>query len=358
VRGGKPYAAYSLARNGGAPTRPQWHLVGAGIAALAFGFTLGLAAMPVRFSVSETSQPKNPAKNPDIRVSVESAVPDQRPWRLASLDSTVVFAPAAADRQAEPAAEDTALGSDGRSFAERYASYAAIDSDGRSFDERYATLFGLPVAPPAAETPAQASSIPLPQRNPGGHAAPRHPTQSGFILASLPPAAAAKQPPPAAAAVEEPISPEADGHTAIYDISAHTVYLPDGRRLEAHSGMGSRLDDPRYVSERDRGPTPPNVYDLSLREESFHGVRALRLNPVGNGNMYGRAGMLAHSYMLGPNGQSNGCVSFNDYQAFLKAYLSGEVTRLVVVERLGAPPASRTALDWIPEKIRALFGRS
>jgi hypothetical protein len=30
-----------------------------------------------------------------------------------------------------------------------------------------------------------------------------------------------------------------DPHTAIYDISSHVVYLPNGRRLEAHSGFGS-----------------------------------------------------------------------------------------------------------------------
>ena len=54
--------------------------------------------------------------------------------------------------------------------------------------------------------------------------------------------------------------------------------------------------------------------------------------------MYGRAGILAHSYMLGPNGQSNGCVSFSNYPEFLNAFLKGEVTRLAVVERLESPP--------------------
>ena len=129
--------------------------------------------------------------------------------------------------------------------------------------------------------------------------------------------------------------PSPDSHTAVYDIQAHTVYLPDGDRLEAHSGLGRRLDDPRYVSEKNRGPTPPNVYDLVLRSEPFHGVRALRLNPVGEGNMFGRDGMLAHTYMLGPSGQSFGCVSFRDYHAFLQAFLEGEVNRLVVVPHLG-----------------------
>jgi hypothetical protein len=125
-----------------------------------------------------------------------------------------------------------------------------------------------------------------------------------------------------------------DQYTAVYDLSAHTVYLPNGTRLEAHSGLGDRLDDPNHVNERDRGATPPHLYELEPREASFHGVQALRLNPVGGGDIFGRAGLLAHSYMLGPNGQSNGCVSFRDYEAFLRAYQNGEVKKLAVVARL------------------------
>jgi Protein of unknown function (DUF2778) len=125
-----------------------------------------------------------------------------------------------------------------------------------------------------------------------------------------------------------------DRNTAVYDISARTVYLPDGTRLEAHSGLGDALDNPRYVSERARGPTPPHLYQLTLREGSFHGVQALRLNPIGDGGLYGRAGLLAHPFMLGPNGDSNGCVSFKDYQAFLRAYENGQINKLAVVARL------------------------
>jgi Protein of unknown function (DUF2778) len=124
-----------------------------------------------------------------------------------------------------------------------------------------------------------------------------------------------------------------DRWTAVYDISAHTVYMPDGTKLEAHSGLGSRLDDPGHVHERMRGATPPHIYDLAPREALFHGVRALRLIPVGGENPFGRTGLLAHSYMLGPNGDSNGCVSFRDYNAFLRAYMNREVKRLVVVPR-------------------------
>src|SRR5262249_23345869 len=98
-----------------------------------------------------------------------------------------------------------------------------------------------------------------------------------------------------------------DGQTAVYDISARTVYMPDGTRLEAHSGLREHLDDPRYVHLRMRGATPPATYELTPRETLFHGVQALRLTPVGGeGQIYGRSGLLAHTFMLGPNGDSNG----------------------------------------------------
>jgi hypothetical protein len=126
-----------------------------------------------------------------------------------------------------------------------------------------------------------------------------------------------------------------DRSTAVYDISAHTVYLPDGTKLEAHSGLGSKLDDPRYVNVRMHGATPPHLYDLQPRESLFHGVPALRLNPVGGEEaIFGRSGLLAHTYMLGPNGDSNGCVSFRDYNAFLNAYRNQGIKRLAVVARV------------------------
>ena len=134
-------------------------------------------------------------------------------------------------------------------------------------------------------------------------------------------------------AIVDPALPH-DRWTAVYDISAHTVYLPDGTRLEAHSGLGDLLDDPRHVDARNRGATPPHLYDLQLREQPFHGVQALRLNPVGGSGVFGRTGLLAHTYMLGPKGDSNGCVSFKDYRAFLQAYANGQVKRLVVVAGL------------------------
>jgi len=128
-----------------------------------------------------------------------------------------------------------------------------------------------------------------------------------------------------------------DNSSAVYDISAHAVYLPDGSKLEAHSGLGSLMDDPGHVSERNAGATPPNVYELRPREKLFHGVQALRMIPVGDGDTLGRSGLLAHSYMLGPNGDSNGCVSIRDYEKFLEAFTKGEIKRLVVVPSLAAP---------------------
>ncbi|WP_334433004.1 DUF2778 domain-containing protein [Bradyrhizobium sp. AZCC 1610] len=125
-----------------------------------------------------------------------------------------------------------------------------------------------------------------------------------------------------------------DSQTAVYDISARAVYLPNGTKLEAHSGLGGLMDNPAYVDKRMVGATPPNVYDLKPREKLFHGVAALRMTPVGENEMHGRTGLLVHSYLLGPNGDSNGCVSIKDYDRFLAAYQNGEVKRLVVVPSL------------------------
>ena len=126
-----------------------------------------------------------------------------------------------------------------------------------------------------------------------------------------------------------------DRDTAVYDISAHMVYLPDGSKLEAHSGLGSMLDDPNSAKIRMHGVTPPHVYELTPRESLFHGVPALRLNPVGGEDaIYGRSGLLAHTFMLGPNGDSNGCVSFRDYNAFLNAYRNQGIKKLAVVARV------------------------
>jgi len=130
-------------------------------------------------------------------------------------------------------------------------------------------------------------------------------------------------------------APPYDRQTAVYDIAAKTVYLPDGTRLEAHSGLGSRMDDPKSSHVRMQGVTPPHIYELKPRETLFHGVPALRLTPIGGEEkIYGRDGLLAHTYMLGPSGQSNGCVSFKDYYAFLDAYKNKGIRRLAVLTKV------------------------
>jgi Protein of unknown function (DUF2778) len=135
-----------------------------------------------------------------------------------------------------------------------------------------------------------------------------------------------------------------DHQTAVYDISARAVYLPSGLSLEAHSGMGNLKDDPEHVQEPMVGATPPATYELKPREKLFHGVAALRMTPVDGTTTFGRSGLLTHSYMLGPNGDSNGCVSIKNYDRFLKAYTDGEINRLIVVPSLsGATQVSQRA---------------
>lgn len=135
-----------------------------------------------------------------------------------------------------------------------------------------------------------------------------------------------------------------DSRTAVYDIKAKALYLPSGVVIEAHSGMGALMDDPDHVDQRMVGATPPATYDLKPREKLFHGVRALRMTPTDGTSALGRVGLLTHTYMLGPRGDSNGCVSIKDYDRFLKAYDNGEFNRLVVVPSLsGAATASQRA---------------
>ncbi len=134
---------------------------------------------------------------------------------------------------------------------------------------------------------------------------------------------------------------------AVYDIEKATVYLPDGSKLEAHSGLREMRDDPRFVDRKMRGPTPPNVYDLVLRERRFHGVEAVRLLPADGHNKFGRNGLLAHTYMYrGPGGrdQSNGCVVMRDYPAFLRAFKQGKISKMIVVPSIDDLPTYMASL--------------
>ncbi len=282
--------------------------------------------------------------HPDIfrfRAPLGSGQPAGR-IRLASLEPQVAFdapsngwgvatdASASACRDASLDQRFTALDDRPASFASRFTS---SDDCPASFDARFGS------AVPVLTTSLQSA----PDRDVPNLRADA-PPKPAVSKARAHPAQARKEAPPI----------DDDGRIAIYDITARTVYLPSGRRLEAHSGFGGLMDNPRHVNVRMRGATPPNVYNLALRGQMFHGVRAIRLNPVDDSKMYGRAGILAHTYMLGPNGQSNGCVSFSNYQEFLNAYLRGEVTRLAVVERLDSPPG-RLAAGQLPAPVRDLL---
>ncbi|HEV2507577.1 MAG TPA: DUF2778 domain-containing protein [Mesorhizobium sp.] len=141
-------------------------------------------------------------------------------------------------------------------------------------------------------------------------------------------------------------SARAGNGTAVYDIASATVTMPDGTRLEAHSGIGSMADNVRYVNQKMRGPTPPDTYKLSMRESLFHGVEAIRLTPVDGKVKHGRNGLLAHSYLLrGGRAESHGCVAFKDYKRFLAAFKQGKIKRLVVVGGGGSRPKATTVAD-------------
>lgn len=206
----------------------------------------------------------------------------------------------------------------------------------------------LPLARPALphqELARAPVTPPQPVQQPAQQPAPQPAPQLASLAPPALPAAVEKRVPSPVIANPMGALPESVSRTAVYDITNSVVYMPDGQKMEAHSGLQDKMDDPRHIKVRMRGPTPPNVYVLTERESLFHGVRAIRLNPVDRGRMFGRDGMLAHTYMLGPNGQSNGCVSFKNYDKFLQAFLDGKVDKLVVVADLGNTSWKTAALQ-------------
>jgi hypothetical protein len=190
-----------------------------------------------------------------------------------------------------------------------------------------------PSPPVTAKLSAVVPTKPAPPAKPARPLTPQEKLWGPVKVASLSPADALRES-GNVATVGLPRAPY-DPQTAVYVIESKTVYLPDGRALEAHSGLGEYMDNPRFAHLRMRGVTPPHVYDMKLRESLFHGVEAIRLKPIGGEEaIHGRDGLLAHTYMLGPNGQSNGCVSFKDYRTFLNAFKAGNITRLAVIPKL------------------------
>ena len=209
-------------------------LIPAGIAALVAGFAFGLALPSGEVPAS-----------PGPQMSEGSRV------RVASLGTDVAFASAVdeTERRSEPPVPLWRR----LSFDQRFA----FDQPSDSFDQRFA------VAAVSTETDERTSSVQrtarLPSRDPEqratAHPAVGRSAQRAASLASPPVAGSAKK--IRLAALEMPkgssLSLDPDSRTAIYDITARTVYMPDGRRLEAHSGLGDRMDDPRPCQREERG---------------------------------------------------------------------------------------------------------
>jgi Protein of unknown function (DUF2778) len=229
-------------------------------------------------------------------------------------------------------------------------------------DDTADTAVAVGVAAPAATAPvAVTSAVPLPRSRP---TAADLPVQSVVALANTNPptgsisATTDSAPRPAERSVLQKLSdmmksrvavaslglgraPDLtalgyDNETAVYDITAHALYLPNGTVMEAHSGMGNLRDDPDHVNMPMVGATPPAMYSLKPREASFHGVAALRMTPAEGSDIGGRSGLLVHSFMLGPNGDSNGCISVRDFDRFRRAYDDGQFTHIAVVPSVKA----------------------
>jgi hypothetical protein len=191
--------------------RPGSRLICAGIAALAIGFALGLRAVPSRVSVSETMQPKNF----DNRASLGSQIPDSRELRAASLETGAGF------EYATEEPDRRATSTRGRDSS---AEDLTIDSTAASFEERFA---GAADSPISRQTTGH---LLLPSSDMEGHAGAR-PTVSQSTR-GLPSAIVSKkqlQLADASAPEDSSSPPDADAHTAIYDIAAHRVYLPNGQ---------------------------------------------------------------------------------------------------------------------------------
>lgn len=137
---------------------------------------------------------------------------------------------------------------------------------------------------------------------------------------------------------------------AIYDVSNATVYMPDGTKLRAHSGIGKMRDNPRFEHVKMTGPTPAGIYRLRMRERRFHGVEAIRMLSVDGRDPKNRTGLLTHTNLLRGQKGSHGCVAFQNYEPFLNAFKRGHVNMLVVVPEL---PSSRTQLAALYRKAGA-----
>jgi len=185
-----------------------------GIAALVMGVALGLQAAQPGDSVSDSVQAKNISPGPFFR---ESQIPDNRGLRVVSLGGGAGFE----------------LPSDGR---ERQFELALAGdrpaAGGASFDERFAGAVDWSTRLQTAVGEAGYMTVPplLTSPNPGAHASARRPVARTALsptpALAAPPTGASKKQIRVADLSEDAGSPlEADGHTAIYDIGVHKVYI-------------------------------------------------------------------------------------------------------------------------------------
>ncbi len=146
-------------------------------------------------------------------------------------------------------------------LTDRFASACTSPSSVASLEERFAALADGPVAfetrfastddcPPSFDATLESAMEALASSL---RPAPDQTVASANAVAK--PVIPRARPRPAPVRRELPTIDD-DGRTAIYDITARTVYLPSGRRLEAHSGFGAMMDNPHHVHVRMKGATP------------------------------------------------------------------------------------------------------
>src|SRR5262249_34896551 len=122
---------------------------------------------------------------------------------------------------------------------------ASVCGDGRlddapaSFDTRFSSIDDCPASLADNLGSAMRERVISMHSPPDGHVEAAEPRAQQLAYAAPTSAADvitdASADPMRADAIKVP--EDDDGRTAIYDISAHAVYMPDGRRLEAHSGV-------------------------------------------------------------------------------------------------------------------------
>ncbi len=295
-------------------SRPRWS--GLALSAL----IAGMAASAITLASMPGSTPANSsdAGLPDGREAAsvtgtirsdigEGRAPAGSPahgMRLASLDTDIAFANGTpTSRLFFHERFDASFGARLELFDDRFGAANAGDRERTTRSTQRPGGLAAPGSMPAAEPGRDNAARPDAAKRPNARVA---------MLAPAADAAAGTQAPSGAAKIKPTYPTDLRGdaileslgsRTAIYDIAARVVYLPNGEKLEAHSGLGEHMDDPRSIGVKNKGATPPNIYELSMRERLFHGVRAIRLTPVDPDRMFGRDGILAHSHLLGPKGE-------------------------------------------------------